>query len=167
MMPPRTDDPAVIEHRLLDLAYTTDTQITAPVLAYYVPCSIEDAEQVLDRLVAENRLQLEFDDSGNIQYIVPNRQRVKPHREVTPALVLAHQRDLAITRTPNAGVAALLSLVVPGAGQLYTGRPLSAIAWFAIVTLGYVLLIIPGLMLHILCIASAASSAHQLRTGMV
>jgi len=40
---PRTSDPAVIEHRLLDLAYTTETVITAPVLAYYTPCSIEDA----------------------------------------------------------------------------------------------------------------------------
>ena len=30
---PRTTDPAVIEHRLLDLAYTTDAVITAPLLA--------------------------------------------------------------------------------------------------------------------------------------
>ena len=42
---PRTSDPTVIEHRLLDLAYTTDAVITAPLLAYYVPCRIEDAER--------------------------------------------------------------------------------------------------------------------------
>ena len=30
---PRTSDPAVIEHRLLDLAYTTDSRLTAPLLA--------------------------------------------------------------------------------------------------------------------------------------
>ena len=82
---PRTNDPAVIEHRLLDLAYTTDSMITAPLLAYYVPCSIADAERVLDRLCSEDRLRLEVDDDGNVQYMVPNRQKVarpsQPYRE--------------------------------------------------------------------------------------
>ena len=75
---PRTSDPAVIEHRLLDLAYTTDAVLTAPLLAYYVPCTIEDAERVLERLAAEGRLRMEVDDDGNIYYVFPNRQRVSP-----------------------------------------------------------------------------------------
>jgi TM2 domain-containing membrane protein YozV len=155
----RTSDPAVIEHRLLDLAYTTDSVLTAPSLAYYAPCSIEDAERVLDRLVTENRLHLEIDDDGNVFYEMPNRQRVPaPPR----ALELRSQTELAQTRTPNAGIAALLSLFVPGAGQLYAGKPLSALAWFVAVTLGY-LLIIPGVLLHVLCIVSAAGAAHNAR----
>jgi TM2 domain-containing membrane protein YozV len=166
---PRTSDPAVIEHRLLDLAYTTDSVITAPLLAYYAPCSIEDAERVLDRLCAENRIQLEIDDDGNMQYAVPNREKLPRPR-------VPHQPQLALERiapqyvetrhAPNAAAAAVLSLIVPGAGQLYAGRPMSAIGWFMLVTMGYLLLIVPGILLHILCVASAAGSAHHWRPSM-
>jgi len=157
----RTSDPAVIEHRLLDLAYTTDSVITAPLLAYYAPCSIEDAERVLDRLVAEDRLRLEVDDNGNIQYEVPNRVRIQSPR----ALVRAEPAPLEPVRVTSPAVAAVLSLIVPGAGHLYAGRPLAAVVWFMVVSLGYLLLIVPGVLLHVLCIASAASASHQLRPG--
>ncbi len=159
--PPRTSDPAVIEHRLLDLAYTTDSVITAPLLAYYTPCSIEDADKVLDRLVAEDRLRMEIDEDGNVTYVVPNRQKVAMPRPV--ALVREPEGALEHARLPNPAVAAVLSLLVPGAGQLYAGRPLSALAWFMVVTLGYLMLIVPGLLLHIVCTASAAGSAHHVR----
>jgi TM2 domain-containing membrane protein YozV len=161
---PRTSDPAVIEHRLLDLAYTTDSVITAPLLAYYAPCSIEDAERVLDRLAAEGRVQLEVDDDGQIHYAVPNRQRLALPRP-PPTLVRQVPREIEPTRAPNAAAAAVLSLIVPGAGQLYAGRPLSALGWFVLVTMGYLLLIVPGVLLHILCIASAAGAAHQWQTA--
>ena len=157
----RTSDPAVIEHRLLDLAYTTDSKITAPLLAYYAPCSIEDAERVLDRLTAEDRLRLEVDDDGNIHYEVPNRVRIPSPR----ALVRQVPQELQPARPSNPAVAAILSLIVPGAGHLYAGRPLSAVIWFVVVSLGYLLLIVPGVVLHVLCIASAASATHQLRPG--
>jgi hypothetical protein len=159
----RTTDPAVIEHRLLDLAYTTDSVITAPLLAFYAPCSIEDAERVLDRLCTENRLRLEIDDEGNVSYVVPNRQRVSPPR-ASVALTRPTPRSLELVRPPNAAVAAVLSLLVPGAGQLYAGRPLSGLVWFVVVTLGYLMLIVPGVLLHIVCVASAASAAHHTRT---
>jgi TM2 domain-containing membrane protein YozV len=162
---PRTNDPAVIEHRLLDLAYTTEAVLTAPLLAYYVPCTIEDAERVLDRLATEGRLRLEVDDEGSVQYVFPNRQRVAPPR-LYPALVRHEPHTLETRHAPNAAAAAVLSLIVPGAGQLYAGRPLSAITWFALVTMGYLLLIVPGIVLHILCIASAAGSAHHWRPSM-
>jgi TM2 domain-containing membrane protein YozV len=162
---PRTNDPAVIEHRLLDLAYTTDTPITAPVLAYYAPCSIEDADRVLTRLSAEDRLRMDYDDEGNVTYTLPGRVRVSVPR---PVALVRHQDDaLARHHVPNAAVAAVLSMVVPGAGQLYAGRPLAGIAWFMIVTFGYLFLIVPGLLLHILCIASAAAAAHGERRGLM
>ena len=102
---PRTNDPAVIEHRLLDLAYTTDAMITAPLLAYYVPCAIEDAERVLDRLAGEGRLRLEVDDDGNIHYVVPNRQRMALPRP-QHALVRHEQEALEQRHAPNAAAAA-------------------------------------------------------------
>lgn len=163
--PPRTSDPAVIEHRLLDLAYTTDSTITAPLLAYYAPCSIEDAERVLDRLVTEDRLRLEVDDDGNIHYVVPNRQRISRPVQLQ-AMTLFPSDEIELRPHPSAAAAAVLSMIVPGAGQLYAGRPLSGLVWFMVVTMGYLLLIVPGVLLHILCIASAASAAHQWRSSM-
>ncbi len=55
------------------------------------------------------------------------------------------------------GVAALLSLFLPGAGQIYKGQILNGFARMFFVFLGYFLLIIPGLMLHFFCILGAAS----------
>lgn len=163
---PRTSDPSVIEHRLLDLAYTTDAVITAPLLAYYVPCRIEDAERVLDRLASEGRVRLEVDDDGNLHYDVPNRQRVTPPRP-QPALVRREPSyELETRPPPSAAAAAVLSMVVPGAGQLYAGRPISGITWFALVTMGYLLLIVPGVLLHILCVASAAGAAYHWRPSI-
>ena len=170
---PRTSDPAVIEHRLLDLAYTTDATITAPLLAYYTPCTIEDAEHVLERLVTEDRLRMEVDDNGTITYTLPGRQKdaVPGQRAVhathTPyALVPQVDSSIEMRPPPNPGAAAVLSLIVPGAGQLYAGRPVAGVAWFTVVTIGYLLLVIPGVVLHILCIASAAAAANQWRPSM-
>jgi hypothetical protein len=162
---PRTNDPAVIEHRLLDLAYTTDTPLTAPLLAYYVPCSIEDADRMLTRLAGEDRLRIDVDDDGNITYVLPGRTRVLLPRPV--ALVPRPDPSLAPLHAPNATTAAVLSMVVPGAGQLYAGRPIAGLVWFMAVTFGYLFLIVPGLVLHILCIASAAAAAHGERRGIM
>lgn len=165
----RTDDPNVIEHRLLELAYTTDARITAPVLAYYAACSIEAAEKVLDNLVARDRISMEIADDGTITYEVPDRQKLTPRREEpSHAIVRAprHNLPLALRNGPaSPGLAALLSLFVPGAGQLYVGRPLAAVLWFLVVSAGYFLLL-PGLLLHLLSVISAAGSAHRLNSTL-
>ncbi len=169
----RTDDPNVIEHRLLELAYTTDAKITAPVLAYYAACSIEDAEAVLDNLTARERIQMEIEDDGTVVYVMPDRQKLKP-RDEGPTHA-HHQRALAMVRPApmalrhgrdaNPGLAAVFSLFIPGAGQLYTGRVVGAVLWFLVVTAGYALLL-PGLVLHLFCIVSAAASAHRLNSSV-
>jgi TM2 domain-containing membrane protein YozV len=165
----RTSDPDVIVHRLLELAYTTDATITAPVLAYSAMCSIEDAEQVLDRLVARDRISMEIDDDGKITYELPDRQKLTPRYEGPrlPARIHRDRLPLALRdgRQASPGLAAVLSLFVPGAGQLYAGRPLAALMWFLVVTAGYALLL-PGLILHMFSIISAAGSAHRLNEGV-
>ena len=55
------------------------------------------------------------------------------------------------------GVAAVLSLVIPGAGQIYKGQILNGLVWLVFVVVGYVMLILPGLFLHVCCIVGAAS----------
>ena len=57
----------------------------------------------------------------------------------------------------NPGVAGLLSLVIPGAGQMYRGKVGAGLLWLVCVPLGYMLVIIPGLALHVICIFNAAS----------
>lgn len=165
----RTTDLGVIEHRLLELAYTTDVKITAPVLAYYALCSIENAEKVLDGLVAKDRIAMEVSDDGTIVYEVPDRQKLKPRVEAQAPLQMIPnpRRPLAIRngQTANPGLAAMFSLLLPGAGQAYVGRPLAAVMWFIVVSLGY-LLILPGLFLHLLSMISAAGSAHRLNSNL-
>lgn len=62
----------------------------------------------------------------------------------------------------NRLIAAGLSLVVPGLGQAFLGRP-GALRWFVKTLLGY-LLIIPGLIFHAMCIIDAISIPQPTRT---
>ena len=55
------------------------------------------------------------------------------------------------------GVAAVLSLVIPGAGQIYKGRIGAGLVWLICTVLGYVALVLPGIIIHIICIVNAAS----------
>lgn len=63
------------------------------------------------------------------------------------------------------GVAAVLSLVIPGAGQMYKGQVGSGLIWLVFVVIGYMALIIPGLILHLCCIIGAASGDPNKRSS--
>jgi TM2 domain-containing membrane protein YozV len=49
----------------------------------------------------------------------------------------------------------ILSFLIPGLGQLYKGQPINGLCWFVVTLIGYVLFIIPGLVLHLCCILGA------------
>lgn len=55
------------------------------------------------------------------------------------------------------GVAAVLSFFWPGLGQLYKGQVLGALLWFLMVPIGYIFFIVPGLVLHLICLVDAGS----------
>jgi len=57
----------------------------------------------------------------------------------------------------NPGIAAVLSLVIPGAGQMYKGQIGPGIWWLIGTVAGYCAFIVPGLVLHIVCIYKAYS----------
>jgi hypothetical protein len=160
----RITDPALIEARLLELAHTTDAKLTAPALAYFAPCSIDDASAVLDALATRDRVRMDIEDDGTIVYELYGRQKLPASaRPVAPpqlALVRASLPD----RDASPAIAALLTVFVPGAGHLYAGRIVAALLWFAVVGLGYAL-ILPGLVLHLFAIVSAAASASRLGLG--
>ena len=49
----------------------------------------------------------------------------------------------------------LLSFLIPGLGQLYKGQLINGFIWFVVVIIGYIALIVPGLILHLCCIGGA------------
>ncbi len=154
----RLTDANAIEHRLLEMAYTTDAKLTAPALAYFAPCSVDDAERVLEALASRDRVSMEVDDDGTIIYELRGRQKLAPRSQPaqqTMALVPA-----VATPTSSPAIAAVLSMFIPGAGHLYAGRVIAAMLWFLAVSAGYVLLI-PGLVLHLFSMVSAASAAAR------
>jgi TM2 domain-containing membrane protein YozV len=53
-------------------------------------------------------------------------------------------------------LAAALSLVVPGGGQIYRGKVITGFLWALLVAMGYSLYILPGIILHLVCISFAA-----------
>lgn len=59
------------------------------------------------------------------------------------------------------GVAMLLSLIIPGLGQVYKGQIINGLVWFVLVIVGYIPFVIPGIILHILCILGAASGRNR------
>jgi len=52
--------------------------------------------------------------------------------------------------------AALLSFLIPGAGQIYKGQTVNGFVWLLCVAVGYVCFVIPGLVLHVCCMIGAA-----------
>ena len=162
----RIKDPSAIEARLLELAHTTDAKITAPALAYFAPCSLADANKVLDELTARDQLIMDIDDDGNVSYRMPGRQKLAQQRHALRREVMPARTELVPVREHASSplLAAVLSLFIPGAGHLYAGRVVAAILWFLVVGVGYAL-ILPGLVLHLFSIVSAANAAHRLNIG--
>jgi len=155
----RTEDASTVEHRLLELAYTTDAKITATALAYFAPCSIEVASRVLEDLAAHDRLTMEVEDDGSIVYQLRGRQKLAGPKAPTALVPTALPHRVA-----DPLVAAMLTVVMPGAGHLYAGRVAAAVMWFFVVGIGYAL-IFPGLLLHLFSIMSATASARRLNTS--
>ena len=61
------------------------------------------------------------------------------------------------TQRWSPALAAVLSFLVPGLGQVYKGQILNGIVWFFLVGVGYLALLLPGFLLHFFCIVGAAS----------
>ena len=61
-------------------------------------------------------------------------------------------------KNDSPGVAAVLSFLIPGAGQIYRGKIGKGIIWLISVILGYLFLVVPGIVLHIICVVNAYDS---------
>ncbi|WP_111669936.1 DUF5683 domain-containing protein [Algoriphagus litoralis] len=57
--------------------------------------------------------------------------------------------------TIDPGTAAFLTFLIPGWGQMRRGKIKVGLIWMAVVIIGYFLMIIPGLLLHLVCMLDA------------
>jgi TM2 domain-containing membrane protein YozV len=64
-------------------------------------------------------------------------------------------------RAPSPGVAAVLSVLLPGLGQVYAGRLGAGALWFLGTMFAYWAILIPGFLVHAVCIWSAYRSARE------
>lgn len=67
--------------------------------------------------------------------------------------------DVPAPRTVSAGVAAVLSLVLPGAGQIYAGSVGAGLAWLVGVGIAYLVLWPVGLLAHLAAVVLAPAAA--------
>jgi TM2 domain-containing membrane protein YozV len=92
---------------------------------------------------------------------VPAAVLANQQSELSPAGSAGTDQLVVVTHPPlqrwSPGLAAVLSFFVPGLGQLYKGQILNGIVWFFLVGMGYVALILPGLVLHFFCVLAALS----------
>jgi TM2 domain-containing membrane protein YozV len=64
-------------------------------------------------------------------------------------------------RAWNPGIAAVLSLLIPGAGQMYKGEVGQEFGWLICTPIGYAFFLLPGIVLHIACVINAATVSRQ------
>jgi hypothetical protein len=74
-----------------------------------------------------------------------------------------HPRRWFVRRRHLHKTAALMSLIVPGAGQVYKGRVVIGIAWFLVVAGCYWMVGLPALLVHLMCVVMAGSAARVVR----
>ncbi len=77
-----------------------------------------------------------------------------------------HSRDelggeVRVRRLPSPGIAAVLSVLIPGLGHVYAGRLGAAACWFLATSFAYWAILLPGFLLHALAIWTAYRAAEQ------
>lgn len=111
--------------------------------------------------------------SGNqiLEYQNPNPQPPPMPSPIPMANPVQPIIQQIIVETPqprwSPGVAALLSFLIPGAGQMYKGQIINGIAWLLLVIVGYFMCFIPGIILHLCCIGGAASGNPYQRQHLI
>jgi TM2 domain-containing membrane protein YozV len=68
-----------------------------------------------------------------------------------------------VRRAPSPGVAAVLSVLIPGLGQVYAGKLGAGALWFLATGFGYWAPIVPGFLIHAVCVWSAYQDAREFR----
>ncbi|MCP5039821.1 MAG: hypothetical protein GY944_02250 [bacterium] len=55
---------------------------------------------------------------------------------------------VCVRRGPSPGIAAVLSVLIPGLGQVYNGNLMAGLGWFVAASFGYWAILVPGFLIH-------------------
>ena len=66
-------------------------------------------------------------------------------------------------RAPSPGLAAVLSVLIPGLGHIYAGRLGAGLLWFLATSFGYWAIIVPGFLIHCAAVYFAYQAAKDFR----
>jgi TM2 domain-containing membrane protein YozV len=72
-----------------------------------------------------------------------------------------YNQPIVVRRGPNPGIAAVLSVLIPGLGQVYNGDLLAGLFWFLAAGFGYWAILVPGFLIHALSIWCAYQGARS------
>ncbi len=72
--------------------------------------------------------------------------------------------DVTVHRGPHPGIAAVLSVLIPGLGHLYSGRLAAGAVWFLAVAFGYWAILVPGFLIHVASVWFAYQAAKVWRS---
>ena len=155
------------EQLVLKVLFETDVPITAAHVAYLGRVSVRTAERHLARMVEHGTLVVRTSSAGIIEYVYPGRKPIMATTSVAPAHVgpppISIGESFFLTTRPKHSpvTAVMLSMLIPGAGHIYSGRPGAGVAWMATTLMGYACCFLPGLFLHGLCLVSAAQTRQS------
>jgi hypothetical protein len=149
-------DFAEFERLVLRILFETNVPLTASHIAYLGGLSVKTAERHLARMAEEGTLLLRANADGQVEYHFPGRRALAAKGTSDDSVALATDAFRGPPESPLTAV--LLSMLIPGAGHIYSGRAGAGVAWMASTMAGYAFFFLPGLFLHGLCMVSAA---HQ------
>jgi TM2 domain-containing membrane protein YozV len=70
-------------------------------------------------------------------------------------------REVIVRRGPHPGISAVLSVIVPGLGQVYNGHLIAGALWFLGTAFAYSMVLLPGFLVHAVCVWSAYAGARD------
>ena len=74
-----------------------------------------------------------------------------------------YEERTGVRRSPHPGVAAVLSVIIPGLGQVFNGRLLAGFLWFVAASFGYWAVLVPGFLIHVASVYFAYRGAIDFR----
>ena len=153
------------EQLVLRVLFESDVAVTAAHTAYLGRVSVRTAERHLARMVEQGTLLVRTNVEGGVEYYYPGRKPIVPPTPGVPlgagmvgppSIMIGESFLQPFHHRPSPATAVLLSMLIPGAGHIYSGRAGSGVAWMATTLMGYACCFLPGLFLHGLCLVSAA-----------
>jgi hypothetical protein len=148
------------EQLVLRVLFETEVPVTAAHIAYLGHVSVRNAERHLARLVEHGTLLVRAGSDGVVEYYYPGRKPIVRDAGTfnmgPPTITIGDPFLVSLRPRASPVTSVLLSMLIPGAGHIYSGRAGSGVAWMATTLMGYACCFVPGLFLHGLCLISAA-----------